>query len=99
MPVSVEWTSRNTGKVVPVQKIDDEIRKYWELPSNRDKFSPEYQIISMVAIGSLMDGGSTVDKEKLEAYLKRGEPWSEASPKFFREFLLRRYVVSCWRAG
>jgi len=99
MPVSVEWTNRKTGQVVPVQKIDDEIRKYWELPSNEETFSMEYQSVSMVAIGSLMNGGSVVDKDKLEVYLKRGEPWSEASPKFFREFLLRRYEVKCWRGG
>ena len=97
MPVAVQWTSRKTGQVVPVQKIDDEMREYFGHPPNSETFCWEYQGISLLAIGSLMDGGSVVTEELLEAHMDKMKNCEYRES--YREFLLCRYEVKCWRGG
>lgn len=98
MPVSVEFRSRETGKVVPVSRVDDQIREYWGEPPSEDRFSPWYSALGMTAI-AISYRGDKVDEDGLENYLAERDHTEADVETFYREFLLTRFEVSAYRAG
>jgi len=98
MGVSYSFQDKVSGEAISLNKIDEEICDYWDLPVNKDKYN--FHFLDVTLIGVLADSTNQfLTKEDLAEYkAKSTAGWTDADWEFFEEFLINRYNFSAWRS-
>jgi hypothetical protein len=111
MPVNFNFTNTTTGELQTLNKVDDEICKFFGRETDPVKWSAEYEaIVYIIGMGaSRMFHSASFTAEQITAAVEdwiaydcsdlteeEQKEWRDSIP-FFIEFMVTRYQFSIWR--
>ena len=101
MPISFQFEDKQ-GNPIPLAKLDHLICELTGTREELERFSPDYDMITWMGIGTLLSqGGSEMTREKFNAHMARrkaeGAPYSDNDWALMELFLCDEFKFKAWR--
>ena len=103
MPVSYCFKKVGTKEMVPLNLIDDEVCKMCGKEPDNEKFSLEFQCLTMLGTSVTFHGGPSTEKgtedaiDRMMGGKDRDHPDDSIILQMYRRFLYKEYIFDSWR--